>query len=243
MALGLPQSGGGERVPIIKYDARAGRLFRVDRAQNAAGQYDSTAVEITPVFQAVFDLEHIEIGWLSFPTNGAPDIQVVPFGQPLPPKPSAAHRVGFRVMMLLGRACGGDVREMAANASASIKGIDALHDAYLAGVKMSPGLLPVVKLGGTAPIVSTGKQQSSTNYEPLWSITSWVARPPGLTVEAIAALRLGGDAGRTAGVQAAANAAQGNGMNGARGPETIHQPLPPPPPPPPPGPPSVADDF
>jgi hypothetical protein len=236
MALGLPQSGGGERVPIVKYDARAGRLFRVDRAQNAAGQYDSVPHEVTPVFQAVFDLEHIELGWLSFPTNGAPDIQVVPYGQPLPPKPSPAHRVGFRVMMLLGKAAGGDVREMAANAAASIKGMDALHDAYLAGVKSNPGKLPVVKLGGTAPIVSTGKQQSSTNYEPLWSIVSWVDRPAPLSPESIQKLRNGGDPP----LGAVSHDGTGAALNGARGPEHIAAP---PPPPPPAGPPSIADDF
>ena len=62
MALGLPQSGGGNRVPIIKYDARAGRIFRVDRTQNAGGQYDSATVEITPNFQAVFDLANDRAG-------------------------------------------------------------------------------------------------------------------------------------------------------------------------------------
>src|SRR5678810_1199724 len=110
MALGLPQSGGGDRVPIIKYDARAGRLFRVDRTQNAGGQFDSETVEITAAFQAVFDLENIELGWLSFPQNQAPDIVVAPYGQALPPRPSTNHRTGFRIHILLGKACGGDVR-------------------------------------------------------------------------------------------------------------------------------------
>ena len=133
MALGLPASGGGDRVPILKYDARAGRLFRVDRSQNAAGQYDSETVEITPNFQAVFDMANIELGWLSFPQNAAPDIVVAPYGQPLPSRPSLNHRTGFRVHLLLGKSCGGDVREMASNAQASIAGMDVLHDAYLNG--------------------------------------------------------------------------------------------------------------
>ena len=236
MGLGLPQSGGGERVPIIKYDARAGRLFRVDRAQNAAGQYDSNPVEITPVFQAVMDLEHIETGWLNFPTNGAPDLQMVPLGTPLPPKPSAAHRSGFRVMLLLGNAAGGDVREMAANASASIAGMDDLHDAYSAGLKANAGKLPVVKLAGTKPIVSTGKQQSSTNYQPIWEIVSWVDRPAKLALEAIAALRNGGDAANGGGhATNGAGAGAAGGTNGAT-PPPHQQPLPS-------GPPSVAEDF
>lgn len=191
MALGLPQSGGGDRVPIIKYDARAGRLFRVDRSQNAAGQYDSVPVEITQNFQAIFDLENIELGWLSFPQNQAPDIVVAPYGHPLPPRPSTNHRTGFRINILLGKGCGGDVREMASNAQASIAGMDLLHDAYLAAVKANPGKLPVVKLGSTKAILSTGKGASSTNYEPLWTIVAWADRPDKLSPAAIAALRAG----------------------------------------------------
>ena len=193
MALGLPTGGGFSRMPILKYDARAGRLFRVDREQNASGQYESNAVEITSVFQAVMDLENIETGWLSFPTNGAPSIVVVPFGQPLPPKPDNNHKAGFRLNMLLGKACGGDVREMAANAGVSINGMDNLHNAYLAGVKANPGALPVVKLAGTKAVTSSGKGQSSTNYEPQWEITSWVKRPDALSAEALAKLK-GGEA-------------------------------------------------
>lgn len=191
MALGLPSSGGGDRVPIIKYDARAGRIFRVDRSQNAAGAYDSAQVEITPVFQAVFDLEKIELGWLNFPTNMAPDIQVAPYGQPLPARPSPAHRAGFRINILLGKAAGGDVREMAANAAASIAGMDDLHDAYLKLASANAGKLPVVRLAGTKPVTTSGKGQSSTNYQPIWEIVDWVARPEKLSAAALAALRAG----------------------------------------------------
>jgi hypothetical protein len=194
MALGLPSSGGGDRVPIIKFDARAGRLFRVDRSQGAGGQWDSETVEITPGFQAVFDMANIELGWLSFPQGGAPSIVVAPFGQPLPARPDLNHKAGFRVHLQLGKSVGGDVREMASNAQASIAGMDVLHDAYLTGVKANPGKLPVVKLPRTKAIVSAGKAASSTNYEPCWEIVAWVDRPEKLSPEAIAKLRSGGNA-------------------------------------------------
>jgi hypothetical protein len=181
-------------VPIVKYDARAGRFFRVDRTQNAAGQWDSIPVEITHQFQAVMDLERIELGWLNFPTNGAPEITVAPYGQPLPAKPSLNHRAGYRINMLLGKGCGGDVREMASNAQASINGMDELHTAYLEGVKSHPGMLPVVQLAGTAAVVSTGKTATSTNYAPVYRIADWVPRPAKLSEEAIAAWRTGADA-------------------------------------------------
>lgn len=189
MALNLPTNEGGPRTPIIKYDARAGRIFRVDRTKEADG-WRSDAVEITPVFQAIFDMENIELGWLYFPTNGAPEISVAKYGQPLPEKPGKNHRPGFRVHMLLGKQSGGDVREMAANAQVSIKGMDALHDAYLAGEKANPGLLPVVKLDGTEAVVSAGKdvegkKVSSQNYMPRWVITKWVPRPTELPVTGV----------------------------------------------------------
>ena len=53
MALGFnlgSGGGGGDFLPIIKYDARAGRLFRVDREDGV-----STSVDITRNFKAVFD--------------------------------------------------------------------------------------------------------------------------------------------------------------------------------------------
>ena len=189
MALNLPKSGGGNRTPIIKYDARAGRIFRVDRTQGPDG-WDSKTVEITPVFQAVFDMENIELGWLYFPTNGAPEITVAKYGQPLPEQPSKNHRAGFRVHLLLGAQSGGDVREMAANAQVSIKGMDALHDAYLAGLKDHPGQLPVVKMETTEAVVSsgkdaTGKSVSSQNYMPCWSIFKWVPRPEQLPADGV----------------------------------------------------------
>jgi hypothetical protein len=185
MALNLPSRGSGEdRTPIVKYDARAGRLFRVDR-QQSDGSWETNTVEITPVFQAVMDLENIELGWLYFPTNGAPEIDVAPYGKPIPNKPSDKHRPGFRIHMKLGKQAGGDIREMAANAAVSIAGMDDLHDAYLKDCKAHPGELPVVRLDKTTPIVTTGKGAdgkpvSSQNYQPVWVIVGWAKRPDDL---------------------------------------------------------------
>lgn len=193
MGLGLPQSGGDfNRTPIIKYDARAGRIFRMDRSQDASGSWQTNQVEVTQGFQAIFDLENIETGWLNFPAGGAPDIRTVKIGNPLPERPSQAHRTGFRVHMKLGKSSGGDLREMAANAQVSIAGMDALYDAYLAGVQDNPGKLPIVTLDSTTAITKTGKDasgrpQTSTNYQPVWKITGWAPRPEELPVEGQAA--------------------------------------------------------
>lgn len=185
MGLGIPTSnGGGDRTPIIKYDGRAGRIFRVDRS-NDSGSWVTNQVEITNGFQAIFDLENIETGWLSFPAGGAPDIRTVKIGETIPDRPSDKHKGGFRLLMKLGKSIGGDLREMASNAAVSIKGMDALHDAYAKDKGANPGKLPIVALETTVAVTTTGKDQngaptSSTNYQPVWKIVGWADRPPEL---------------------------------------------------------------
>lgn len=184
MGLGLStggNGGGADRIPVVKYDARAGRIFRLDREQ-VDGQWTSNNVEITDGFSAVMDLENIQVGWLNFPAGGAPEMTLVKLGEPMPAKPSDRHKNGYRLIMKLGKSSGGDVREMAANAGVSIGAMDALHTAYEAGLKSNVGKLPVVTLDGTTAHTSSGKDkdgrpQTSTNYAPIWKIVSWIARP------------------------------------------------------------------
>jgi len=181
MALGLQtESGGGEYKPIAKYDARAGRFFRVDRAQDSAGNWVTNNVEITHGFQAVMDLDNIEVGWMLFAAGVAPQFTMVPLGTPLPPKPTDQHKQGFRLMMKLGKTSGGDVREFASQAKVVIGAIDALHTEFEKQKAAHPGQLPVVAMTGSTAVVSAGKGQSSTNYAPVFQIVSWIDRPADL---------------------------------------------------------------
>lgn len=184
MALGLSTEstgGGGDFTPVVKYDARAGRIFRIDREQTGDG-WETKNVEITNGFTAVMDLENIQVGWALFQAGVMPSLAMVKLGQPMPAQPSDKHKQGFKVLMKLGKSSGGDLREMAATAKCVLQGVDALHTAYEAGVKDNPGKLPVVILQGTESITSEGKdkdgnKQSSTNYKPIWAISKWVDRP------------------------------------------------------------------
>jgi hypothetical protein len=203
MGLNLPSSDGNfSKVPIIKYDSRAGRIFRVDRTETASG-WEANQIELPQhVFQAVFDIEQIEVGWLHFPTGGAPDLRMVKLGQPFPDKPSDKHRAGFRVYMKLGKESGGDLRELAANAAVAVKGMDALVDLFDAGVKLNPGKLPLVKLGSTLAVTTSGKGPqgqpvSSTNYQPVWEIVRWIDRPPELQGDYLKRAAEAAQAGRT----------------------------------------------
>lgn len=179
MALGLvtESNGGGDFNKVVKFDARAGRMFRVDREQDSGGQWQTDNVEITNGFTAVMDLENIEVGWCLFAAGVAPQLTLVPLGQTLPARPTDQHKQGFRLMMKLGKSSGGDVREISATSKAVLGAVDELHTAYEAQKAANPGKLPLVALTGSKPIVSTGKGQTSTNYAPIFEIQKWIDRP------------------------------------------------------------------
>jgi hypothetical protein len=178
MALGLNLSnstGGKDFLPIIKYDARAGRIFRMDREDGVL-----TPTDITHNFKAVFDFENVEVGYLLFAAGSPPDFCMVPFGSPLPAQPTKDHKQGVRICVKLGGEIGGDIRELAANSGVFKDGMEVLHDDYLSGLKQNPGKLPVVRLAKTIPIESKGQGMKSTNYRPVFEILSWVSRPKDL---------------------------------------------------------------
>jgi hypothetical protein len=170
-------STGGDFLPVLKYDARAGRFFRVDRV-NTGGGFVSEPVDVTNGFKAVFDLENVETGWLKFTPGAAPDFCLVRMGQPLPPRPSDGHRNGVRLMVKLAKEIGGDrpIREVANNALAFLSGLEALHLDWQAQKAGNEGKLPVVALESTLPITSGSGTQKSTNYQPRFKIVGWAPR-------------------------------------------------------------------
>ena len=173
-------SSAGDIVPIVKFDARAGRFFRIDRSDGV-----NYPVDITGSFKAVMDFENIEVGFIHFPAGSAPEFKVAPIGQPMPENPGGNFRQGIRMMLKLGKDCGGDVREIASTAKAVLGAFDTCHTEYMAGVKANPGKLPVVSLLTTVPIVTQGRNPEgnavkTTNYAPVFKITGWVDRPADL---------------------------------------------------------------
>jgi hypothetical protein len=183
MALGLrTESASGDFAAIVKYDAKAGRMFRVDREQDGAGNWISSNVDITtPAPSFIIDLAGIEVGYISF--VGQPDFKMVPLGFPLPQRPAgvdangkAAYNQGFRVRIFSPKALGG-VREWAATAKCVLSAMDGLHSAFEAAPESKKGLLPVVCLETTTPVTSGQGAKKSTNYAPVMKIVKWVERP------------------------------------------------------------------
>jgi hypothetical protein len=170
-------STGGDFISIVKYDARAGRIFRVDRIEDN-GNFANEAIDITSSFKAIFDLENIETGWEYFSAGSAPQFVLVPMGNEFPERPSANHKTGIRFMLKLSKDCGGDkpVREIAGTAKAFMSGIEALYEDYLAEKDNNPNKLPVVVLEKVTTIRTGDGAKSSINFRPEFRIVGWMPR-------------------------------------------------------------------
>ncbi len=184
MALGLSMGNGGDggASAHCKYDARAGRMFRIDKVE---GQ-EATPIEITQGFAAVMDLANIEVGWILFQSGVGPDRHLVKIGHPLPVRPSKEHKQGFRINMKLGKSIGGDVRELMQTAGCVIAAMDQLHSQYSAAAESKVGKLPIVTISGVTAVHAGQGAKRSTNYAPNFTITGWVDRPAELPLHPVA---------------------------------------------------------
>ena len=198
MALGLTVGGTtGPRTPFIKYDARAGRMFRVDRTQDSTGTWTSDQVDITNVCTFIADLANIKVGWIAFTEQG-PSKTLVSLGESLPPRPDGKkadgkplYQQGFEFLLILsGAAGGGPAREFGSSAGCVIEAVDALHTDYIAAPEAKAGKLPIVALKGVSPI----KTGQSTNYRPQFDIVGWKDRPSGLVPSAAPAAPVAAEA-------------------------------------------------
>lgn len=187
MALGISAGGSsGEIKPFIKYDARAGRMFRIDRSQNASGQYESNEVDISQDCTFIADIANIRVGWINYTAQG-PIKKMVVLGQAaIPPRPDdkdatgkPLFKQGFEFSVLLSKAFGGGpAREFGSAAGCVIEAIDALHDAFVAAPESAQGKVPIVKMVKTSAV----KSGQSTNYKPTFEISGWAERPEGLPI-------------------------------------------------------------
>jgi|KBSMisStaDraftv2_1062788.scaffolds.fasta_scaffold118832_3 hypothetical protein len=173
------ETASGDFTPILKYDARAGRLFRIDRVDNGGG-FENDPIDITTEFKAIVDFENVEVGWIDFVAGSAPHCVLVKMGEKLPPRPSDRHKNGVRFLVRLAKACigptGKATREVMGTAQVFLRGIEAVYKAYQAEKAKNPGKLPVIALEKTTPIKSGSGERTSTNYQPVFKIVSWAPR-------------------------------------------------------------------
>ncbi len=182
MAFGF-QKSSGDFLPIVKYDAKDGRISKRDSVAGPQG-FEKTDTDITDTFSAVIDLENIQTGWVYFtPNEGPKRVMSTYLKDPMPERPAdkdpngkPLYRQGFTIHMALGKQCGGGIYEMTGNSNMLVEAMGTLHDEYLKGTNENPGRLPVVVFNGAR------KEQTKFGnfYRPSFSIETWSNRPAGL---------------------------------------------------------------
>lgn len=174
MAFGIQtEAGGGNFTPVVKINAKQGRVYRVDRKEEG-GAWTTDEVEITRDFAFVPDFENIEIGWMHFAAGQAPDLRMVKIGEALTARPTENHKQGFRLKIKLGKACGGDVRELAATAKSITGPFDRLHDEYLKEKAAHRDQLPQVRMTDMKKVDLKTAHGTNTNFEPVFEIVGWI---------------------------------------------------------------------
>lgn len=178
----VPGSGNEEFVPVLKYNAKAGRFYRSDRVLDGSGNFVSEEIDITTGIKFIADFEHIEVGYCLFVPGQAPQFILVPIGEEMPARPSKEFKDGVRIMLKLAPNVGGEhpVREMAGTADAFRVAIAEVYAEYLAQKGQHPGMLPVIDVEKITAVKSGTGSRTSTNFHPSYRIIDWKVRPKDL---------------------------------------------------------------
>jgi hypothetical protein len=160
MPLNLNTGGSGDFLPYVKYNAKAGRWYVKDDNDDEVEVSDLTAI---------FDLEHIQTGWLTFNAAGIPEWAPDHDLKNPAPKPGDKAKRGFKVHCFAKKI--GGARELMSNSMIANSAINQVYAEYEKAAEN--GKVPVIKCTGVNPI--TGKH--GTNYEPILEIVKWVDRP------------------------------------------------------------------
>lgn len=170
-----------ERIPILSYDAKAGRMFLIDRVQNGE-EWETAKTDVTMTQpQFAVDFGRLQAGWALFQAGQAPLWELSYYGNPLPACPPSPgndakgkplrYKTAFRVLVM-GQQIKG-LRELGGNSASILAGINELHTAFESAPESVAGKIPLVKMTNVLPI----KSGQSTNYQPVFTIQSWVDRP------------------------------------------------------------------
>ena len=174
----VKSEGDGEFTPVLKYDARAGRFFRVERVNTGNG-FENDDVDITQGVKFLADFENVEVGYARFSAGQAPDFHLVPIGHQLPaqPSPAALKCRSLHAEVEL-KECGGErpVREISGASKAFRGAIEAVYRQYLEQRDKNAGKLPVLTCDKITPVKTGSGAQSSTNYHPTFRISGWSER-------------------------------------------------------------------
>ena len=164
MPLNLPT--GGDAKPYVRFmpSLNAWEMSTADGREEFA--FDKPAV---------FDLQHIQLGWLLL-AEGQRDWQPWPNNKPQP-KPEGEYKAGFEVNVYSSQMFGDEpVRSFSSNGTGSTMFIQALYNEAEKAPEFAAGKSPVVQLNGS----KATKVGKGTTRVPQFTIVKWIDRPAAL---------------------------------------------------------------
>ena len=175
MGFGLNLNAGGDFLPIVKFDARAGRIFRIDR-EDTGGKTRSTSQLLrggSRLSEWRGRLGRFSV-WPGTRFRHGADRRAAAATadeEPRPGRAPAPHAVVERR-----RAARSGCAKWRRRQRRAIGGLEALTT-WLAGREQTRARRCVARLAGVKPVPSGGGGQKSTNYEPTFAIVKWVKAP------------------------------------------------------------------
>jgi hypothetical protein len=166
--MSVNSGGGGDFIPYVKYNAKAGRFY------TKKDEPDAQEFEVQDM-TAIFDMDNLQTGWFLFAAGQAPSKIMDPSLSEMSPSPGDGYKRGFQLNLFSDKNLLG-AREFSSTAGSVIDAMNDLHTAWEAGKAANAGKVPVVKSTGVIPITN----KHGTNYKPQFEIVSWADRPAGL---------------------------------------------------------------
>lgn len=192
MAFGIPgtansteDTGNGDFLPLVKFDARTGFWVHTTRFQNADGKWETNTSDFYRDPSFLMDFASLEVGYAKIDTP--PVFVMVGYGKPLPPRPEEKKRndAGKEVysfapaarLRVMGSAFGDNlVRQFTIATKTGLPHLEEAFMAYLHAPEAAAGQVPVVKASTKKIEVDTPKGKN-TYYAPTFTFVSWLDRP------------------------------------------------------------------
>jgi hypothetical protein len=127
--------------------------------------------------QAVFDLENIKTGWVSFQQGTAPEVEWDNGAKGPRPHTDAEWKRGFEVEVYAPKTFGDEApRTFMTSATGACMGLQALYVEYEEQREANEGKVPLCKFSG-GEAIKVGKGSTSV---PQLTISKWIERPEAL---------------------------------------------------------------
>jgi hypothetical protein len=182
MPFGMQAAPTPDFADIIKYDANAGRMFKIDYNSDTREKVPVDITNPPPRFAA--DFGSLEVGYGRFSATG-PEYHIVPEGQTLPPQPldkDDKGRLLFRSVFrlkLYGKILDG-LREWASTAGCVLEAVEDLYHKFRDAPEGQRGQIPIVELIRTIPVTIGRGARQRTLYTPCFTIVGWTDRVPAM---------------------------------------------------------------